>query len=287
MTAKIRTAIAADAEACGRIIFEAFKGIAEKHGFPPDFPSVEAATQFATIFIADPSIYGVIAEMDGRVVGSNFLTEGDPIRGVGPITVDPSAQGSGIGRLLMETVVDRARDAIGVRLVQDAFNTRSIAIYALAGFDVKEPLLLMRGTPRSGPSSGSAVRPMTEEDVGACAKLCMAVHGIERAHELRDALRLFTPFVVEHDGRVTGYLSAATFWQMNHGVAETEQGMRELIAGAASMSSEPVSFLLPTRQASFFRWCLGEGMRVVKPTTLMTMGAYQEPKGCYFPSVLY
>jgi GNAT superfamily N-acetyltransferase len=269
------------------IIFEAFKGIAEKHGFPPDFPSVEAATQLATIFIADPSIYGVVAEMDGRVVGSNFLTEGDPIRGVGPITVDPSVQGSGIGRRLMEAVVERARDAIGTRLVQDAFNTRSIAIYALVGFDVKEPLLLMRGTPRSRPSSSFVVRPMTGEDVSACAKLCMAVHGIERTHELRDALRLFTPFVVEHEGRITGYLSAATFWLMNHGVAETEQDMRELIAGAASMSSEPVSFLLPTRQASFFRWCLGEGMRVVKPTTLMTMGTYQEPRGCYFPSVLY
>jgi hypothetical protein len=74
MIAQIRPAIAADAEACGHIIFEAFKGIAEKHGFPPDFPSVEAATQLATIFIADPSIYGVVAEMDGRVVGSNFLT---------------------------------------------------------------------------------------------------------------------------------------------------------------------------------------------------------------------
>jgi GNAT superfamily N-acetyltransferase len=287
MTAKIRPAIAADAEACGRIIFEAFQGIAEKHGFPPDFPSVEAATQLATIFIADPSIHGVVAEMDGRVVGSNFLTEGDPIRGVGPITVDPAVQGGGIGRLLMEAVVERARDAIGVRLVQDAFNTRSIAIYALIGFDVKEPLLLMRGTPRSRPSSGFVARPMTSGDVSACARLCMAVHRIERTHELRDALRLFTPFVVEHEGRITGYLSAATFWLMNHGVAETEQDMRELIVGAASMSSEPVSFLLPTRQACFFRWCLSEGMRVVKPATLMTMGTYQEPRGCYFPSVLY
>jgi GNAT superfamily N-acetyltransferase len=287
MTAKIRPAIAADAKACGRIIFEAFTGIAEKHGFPPDFPSVEGATQFATIFIADPSIYGVVAEMDGRVVGSNFLAEGDPIRSVGPITVDPSLQGGGVGRQLMETVVERARDAVGVRLVQDAFNTRSVAIYALIGFDVKEPLLLMRGTPRSRPSSSFAVRPMEGEDVSACAKLCMTVHGIERTHELRDALRLFTPFVVEHEGRITGYLSAATYWQMNHGVAETEQDMRELIAGAATMSSEPVSFLLPTRQASFFRWCLGEQMRVIKPMTLMSMGTYQESRGCYFPSVLY
>ena len=86
---------------------------------------------------------------------------------------------------------------------------------------------------------------------------------------------------------MTGYLSAATFWIMNHGVSETEQDMRALVLGAASMSSEPVSFLLPTRQASFFRWCLREGLRVLKPGTLMAMGIYQEPNGCYFPSVLY
>jgi hypothetical protein len=74
---------------------------------------------------------------------------------------------------------------------------------------------------------------------------------------------------------------------MNHGVAETGQDMEALILGAASMSSEPVSFLLPSRQASFFRWCLAEGLRVIKPMTLMTMGKYQEPSGTYFPSVLY
>src|SRR5215204_7692085 len=79
------------------------------------------------------------------------------------------------------------------------------------------------------------------------------------------------PFVVERGSRVTGYVSAATFWIMNHGVAETEQDMEALILGAASMSSEPVSFLLPSRQASFFRWCLAEGLRVIKPMTLMTM----------------
>jgi len=59
---------------------------------------VEVATQLATAFITEPSVFGVVAEKDGKVVGSNFLSEGDPIRGVGPITVDPSVQGTGAGR---------------------------------------------------------------------------------------------------------------------------------------------------------------------------------------------
>ena len=32
-----------DAEACGRICYEAFKNISEKHNFPPDFPTPEPA----------------------------------------------------------------------------------------------------------------------------------------------------------------------------------------------------------------------------------------------------
>lgn len=131
------------------------------------------------------------------------------------------------------------------------------------------------------------MRPLTTKDVEDCAAICVAVHGIHRSSELGDALKTFTPFGVEREGRVTGYLSAPTFWLMNHGVALAEEDMRTLILGAAAASSEPVSFLLPIRQASLFRWCLSEGLRVVKPMTLMSMGYYQTPHGCYFPSVLY
>jgi hypothetical protein len=187
----------------------------------------------------------------------------------------------------MEAALARAGDALGVRLVQDAFNTRSMSLYASLGFDVREPLLLMRGTVHGGPDLGFSVRSMTAEDVGGCAALCTAVHGIERTHELEEALRAFSPFVVEREGRIRGDLSAATFWLMNHGVAETELDMRALLAGAGAMSTEPLALLLPTRQANLFRWCLHQGMRAIKPMTLMSMGHYQEPKGCYFPSVLY
>jgi hypothetical protein len=44
---------------------------------------------------------------------------------------------------------------------------------------------------------------------------------------------------------------------------------------------------VPIRQASLFRWCLDQRMRVVKPLTLMAIGAYREPMGAFFPSVLY
>ena len=50
MNVTLRSPIPADADACGRIMYEAFGGIADQHAFPRDFPSVEVATQLATCF---------------------------------------------------------------------------------------------------------------------------------------------------------------------------------------------------------------------------------------------
>jgi len=287
MNITIRPAVAADIEVCARIIYEAFKGITDRHGFPPDFPTVEAATELASAFINHPSIFGAVAESDGRIVGSNFLDERDPIRGVGPITVDPRVQQRGIGRQLMQAVLERGQGSVGIRLLQHSFNVLSVSLYASLGFDPKEPILLMQGKPKSTPPAGFEVRRLTKQDLDSCAALCAKTHGFDRANELRDALEFFTPFVALRKGRVTAYASTATFWPLNHGVAETEEDMKALLLGAGAVTKEPLSFLLPVRQASFFRWCLSEGLRVVKPLTLMAMGEYQEPKGCYFPSVLY
>ena len=287
MAAHIRVATPADAEACGRVIYEAFRGVAEHHGFPPDFPALETATQLAQSFIAHPSIFGVVAEEDGRVVGSNFLAEGDAIRGVGPITVAPHLQGGGVGRSLMAAALERANGAAGIRLLQDAFNMRSVSLYASLGFEVREPVLVMTGRPPSQPGSGITVRRLTERDVNACNALRARIHGFSRASELADAVRLLAPVIVERDGRVTGYFTAPTFWIANHGVAETEDDMKALILGAGTVNAGPLSFLLPIRQASLFRWCLGEGLKATKPMTLMTIGEYRTPDGSYIPSVFY
>jgi len=284
----LRPAREGDAEACGRIIFEAFRRLAERHHFPPDFPSAEAGVEMARGFIAHPSVFGVVAEHDGRVIGSNFLTEFDEIRAVGPITVDPASQARGVGRRLMQAVMERAAGAAGVRLVQDAFNTASISLYASLGFDAREPLALVRGVPTSrAAAAGVEVRPMREEDLPGCAELCRKVHGVERTGELRLTIGRLGSTVLLRGGRVAAYVSAPRFWVLNHGVAETEEDMRALLLAAGAAGAEPLSFLLPIQQAGFFRWCLSEGFRVVKPMTLMTVGKYHEPRGHYFPSVLY
>jgi GNAT superfamily N-acetyltransferase len=275
-----------DISECARICFEAFGGLADHHRFPRDFPSCEFTEGMMQNFVSSPSTWGVLAHLDGRIVGSNFLHEGDPIAGVGPISVDPDHQDGGVGRRLMEAVIERGRGSRGTRLLQDGFNMSSLSLYASLDFEVREPAVVMSGKPASGPVKGIEVRPPREADLEACEALCRQVHGIERTNELRVAMQAFTPFVALRDGDVAAYATAFTFWPMAHGVAETDEDMHVLLRGAAAALDEPLALLVPQR-SRLFAWCLDEGLRSVKPMNLMTLGFYQQPRGTWFPSVLY
>jgi hypothetical protein len=172
--------------------------------------------------------------------------------------------------------------------VQDSFNMTSLSLYASLGFDVKEPLVMIEGDLKGDVPAGIEVRPIKEEDFEECAELCRTAHGFERTAELKNTPPSLASFVVVREGRITAYASAPHFWALNHAVAESEEDMRVLLTGAGNLGDgQPISFLLPTRQTDLFRWCLKNGMRAVKPMTLMAMGEYQEPRKCYLPSVGY
>jgi GNAT superfamily N-acetyltransferase len=282
----LRAVEPSDVDACARIVFEAFGGIHDHHRFPRDFPVPEAATAMMQGWIPPSEIWGVVAEVDGGVVGCNFLDERDPIRGVGPITIDPKAQNAGLGRKLMEAVLERGKNARGIRLVQDGFHMRSLSLYTSLGFDVTASCIVMTGEPRGDAVDGVEVRPVTDGDLEQCEALYKKVHGFERTGSLRDAVHgPLSPFAALRDGRVTAYATAVNFWPMNHGVAETDEDMKALLLGAAA-AGESMALLVPLRSA-LFRWCLEQGLRGVKPMNVMALGEYQEPRGSWFPSVLY
>ena len=92
METLIRRAVPADAAACGPICFEAFRAINAQHNYAPEIPSPEAATGLLGMLCGHAGFYNLVAEVDGRLAGSNCLDERTPIAGVGPITVDPAAQ---------------------------------------------------------------------------------------------------------------------------------------------------------------------------------------------------
>jgi GNAT superfamily N-acetyltransferase len=281
----LRRGDSSDAAAVGEICHRAFKAIADQHNFTPDFPNPDSAIGFLTMLIGHPGFFDTVAEFNGRIAGSNFLDERNPIGGVGPITVDPALQNEGLGRALMQAVLERSaeRGLAGTRLVQAAYHRRSLALYLRLGYEVRELLACFQGPAIGKATPGFAVRSATPNDLPACNRLCFRVHGHERAGELADALAQDAARVVERAGRITGYATPIAFF--GHAVGETNDDLMALI-GAAETFPGP-GFLVPTRNGELMRWCLGAGLRITQTMTLMTMGLYNEPGGPWLPSVLY
>jgi predicted N-acetyltransferase YhbS len=281
----VRPAKPDDSSTCGQICYDAFSKINAAHGFPPDIPGPEAAAGLLQRMFSNPGFYCLVAEIEGRIVGNNNLDERSIIAGVGPITVDPGAQNLGLGRKLMQAVMDRAnqRRVAGVRLVQAAFHNRSLSLYTSLGFDVREPLSCIQGRPAQRNIPGCEVRPAQAADLDACNALSRQVHGFDRGADLAQAVQQNTAIVVERDGRITGYATALAFF--GHATAESNLDLQSLIASAESFGGPGI--LVPSRNSALLRWCLANGLRVVQPMTLMTIGLYNEPAGAWLPSILF
>lgn len=281
----LRRATPEDAAVCGQICYDAFAHISAQHNFACDLPNAEVAVGFMKILFNIPGFYCVVAEIEGRIVGSNVLDERAVIAGIGPITIDPTVQNAGIGRRLMHDVIERARrqQAAGVRLVQAAFHNRSLSLYASLGFDVREPLSCIQGTPRERSVAGCAVRAATEADLDACNALSYRVHGFDRGADLVHCVERGTALVVERGNRITGYSSHLGFF--GHTTCESNQDLQALLVSVDSCSGPGI--LLPSRNTAMLRWCLANGLRVTQPMTLMSLGLYNEPRGAWLPSVTF
>jgi predicted N-acetyltransferase YhbS len=282
---QIRRATREDIEVLGDICYRAFCAIADQHNFPHEFPAPEAALGVVRSMITTPGFYGIVAELNGRVAGSNFMDERATIAGIGPISVDPEAQNSGAGRAMMQHMLDRvtANRFPGVRLVQTAFHNRSFSLYAKLGFEIREPLSVMIGTPIKESIVGYEVRAASDADVAACDRLHFAAHGHERGRELRDAIKGGTANVVEHLGRITGYATAIGYG--GYAVGESNAELKALISAATEFAG--CGPQIPSRNGELLRWCYSKGLRLMQLNTLMSVGLYNEPRLPFIPSILY
>jgi len=139
MSPVLRDTVAADLPAITAIYAdEVLHGTATFELVPPD--EAEMASRLAGVRTLD--LPWLTAELDGAVVGYAYLS---PFR-LRPayrycvelsVYLAPEARGRGIGRALMQALIDRAR-VMGLRhlvgAIGDSANTASIALHKAAGF---------------------------------------------------------------------------------------------------------------------------------------------------------
>lgn len=272
------------APALGRICFNAFGTLHERHRIPRDFEDEAMACMVLSMLCSRPDFAGFVAVQDGVPIGSNFISFTDPVAGVGPITVTPDCQARGVGRALMQAVLDEAarRAVPHVRLMQEAVNTTSLSLYTSLGFDWREAVAVMTLVPGAQPAPG--VRTMTPADLDAAHRLAVEHYGHSRRNEVAAAMHAELPVLVrERAGGVTGYLIPGFF---GHGFARSHDDMLALMDGAARMAPPPFhKLLVPMGQVALYRDMLARGCRTLKVMNYMTVGPYTTPRESWIPSI--
>lgn len=278
----------------GRICHEAFSALHDRHSVPRDFETVDDGVMVVSLLARRPDYYGVAAvEERGaeppRAVGSNFLQLSDVVSGVGPITVEPAIQSRGLGRRLMQRVIDEARQRQRreVRLFQEAINVASLPLYTSLGFSwVDSAALMSPPRLREGETAERlGVRPMTPRDLPAVAELGEASYGFSRAEDAAVLLGVpFPGFVRERGGRVVGYLFPSL---LGHAGAKTDEDLIALLAVMGSqLSGSPAKFICPLSEVDLFRALVARGARVLKMLNYMSLGErYTAPRGSWLPSI--
>ena len=289
MSLIVRPIEQADAEVCGKIGYQAHKAISSAHGYPSEQPSIEFAVGMIKTLLANRNSWGVLAERDGRILGSIFLHvfPPSPVSAIGPLTVEPSAEG-GIGRALMEAALmeTRKRGYDQVRLVQSPSHLRSFVLYTKCGFALREPLFLMHGNPTASSLEKKKydVRAAGPQDITVCNEICMSAHGFSRELELGQAIdQQVANVATNNTGNVIGYAAGIGFF--GHAVAKTNEVLKSLIANAPAILGP--GFFVPARNYHLLRWLLDTGFRIIWPANMMTVGKYQDPTVPFLPSIAY
>jgi len=301
MSVTIRPIEQSDVEACGKIGYLAHKTISSAHGYPSEQPSEEFGIDLVKRLLSIPTSWGFLAEekQGNNILGSIFIHKfsPSPVAVIGPLTLHPSAEGGGIGRLLMDTSLDKAHEQKleRIRLVQSPSHIRSFVLYTKCGFILHEPLFLMqRSIPQVEDSipiisipGRSIVRPVKyQNDISECNELCKKAHGFTREMELRQAKSQGVATLIERDNIITGY--AAGIGMFGHAVAKSNKDLIALITNASSSSSIiGPGFFVPARNHELIKWLLENGFRIEWPANLMTIGPYQEPLMPFLPSLAY
>src|SRR5512135_1015255 len=97
-----------DVERAGDVNFVAFHDVALRHGMPPTVTTPGDCRSYVRHLLTFEPLGGLVAEEDGEVVGMAWVHPRGAVATVGPVAVEPHAQGRGVGRALLARCLEVA-----------------------------------------------------------------------------------------------------------------------------------------------------------------------------------
>ena len=217
----LRATLPADLEEVITMATDAFSAVAVRFGLSePDLGSPEQIAECLSHLINQSFVAYVPAT--NEIIGFNaFETVGPFAAAVGPIVVKPSSDGRGVGKRLMERILESIRSDKGtlpisttytalftlaiaaiatIRLTANCHQSYAQALYISVGFEVKMHMALLCGTwacndtwhgkdlLRLQDDKSAGFRQMRPEDVDDCCALCAEAMGFEQRELIMKAV---------------------------------------------------------------------------------------------------
>jgi GNAT superfamily N-acetyltransferase len=281
-----------DADRAGDVDFLAFYDVALRHAQPAVVRTPADARGYVRHLLAFDPLGGLVAEVAGEIVGMAWVHPRGPVATIGPLAVEPTMQGRGIGRALLARCIELAGPRVPqLRLVQESYNPTSLGLYLRTGFRVVAPLVELELAP--GPSVG-AVTPtgarLRVAEAGDRTRLVERdgrAFGAPRPQNVDLHLRRGHGVVAERGTAFVGYafgIGLGPVAYLGSASAEDADLMLEMLASLASTlrgDATPVRTLVPSSDRRLVDSLLGIGFRVLRACHYMVRGGGTAPPPNY------
>ena len=220
----------------------------------------------------------VTKDEDGTLQGVALWWAFEPAAArLGLVMVNPEAQGRGIGRRLVEQVLDDT----GTRSVKLLATEAGKPLYDKLGFTTIGACRQYQGTYEGRPQADADIRPATPDDMPAILALDRTTFGAGRTETLQ-ALREIGRIAVIDDGAgISGYAVERTFGRgtvVGPVVAGSEEDAIRLFQALALPGFVRVD--APTGFDTFAGFIESQGLAAVgADSPVMVRGSWPEPSG--------
>jgi predicted N-acetyltransferase YhbS len=219
---------------------------------------------------------GFVAEENGTLVGSGLCWKfGTTHASLGMIIVSPERQGKGIGRELMNLILEE----LGKRCILLTATPAGQPLYEKLGFVPTGSVVRHQGTMQQTSSvalaAGERIRPVVAGDLQALAALATRALGMPREDLIAQLLNVAEGVVIEKNCEAIGFSMMRRFGRghvIGPVVAPDTERAKALIAYWAEAYAGSFVRVDVTGESGLSAWVESLGLASVGPSVRMTRG---------------
>lgn len=219
---------------------------------------------------------GFVAQENGKLVGTGLCWKfGDAHASLGMIIVSPERQGKGIGRELMNLVLEE----LGDRCISLNATPSGQPLYEKLGFvpigTDDQHQGTMQQTPPIALAAGERIRPLAGGDLPALAALATRALGMPREAIMAQLLNVTEGVLLEKDGEALGFSLIRRFGRghmIGPVVAPDKERAKALTAHWATAFAGSYVRVDVTGESGLGAWVESLGLALIGPGVRMVRG---------------